>query len=521
MILVPQTDVHADGGSEDPSKATPLSSRTVRIPQTVRTNQRARLRQPPGIAATASQKPTPSPLWTFLLLGLVFCLLDFAYIFKFVMDDRFYDGPQPTPLVDRNNTRVPGKSDFLMQAPLMPDLADDENDRSRDESEDTQEDVKSDAEDSEEADMPSTQEKQKDTAGVKPALRKNVPNHDVETPAFHVDFDPLSESSHILNLLHEAGVELNAETYARLPQWSEVTALYGSKPVFVGLESCKRFQSMGIAADHFVSVAGTFNTGTNALSENLIANCHMPKRIKKYGARNRGVRWQVNWGKHTPVGDEQFRQGHRTYNTTDPSLATDNIFPGVAIRDPYKWMQSMCRHEYGARWRHDKSRHCPNLVPNNEDRAAFPVLRPLNVTSVPVRVVYAEFERHHASLAHFWNDWYQEYVNATFPRLLVRFEDLVFHPQLVTKTVCECAGGEMNKRPFKYIVESAKVGSAHGPEKAKTSYVDAIVKYGTEKSRYDGFEPADLAYLRKHLNANLMQLFGYKYHDSTLEEEEE
>jgi hypothetical protein len=521
MILVPQTDVHADGGSEDPSKATPLSSRTVRIPQTVRTNQRARLRQPPGIAATVSQKPTPSPLWTFLLLGLVFCLLDFAYIFKFVMDDRFYDGPQPTPLVDRNNTRVPGKSDFLMQAPLMPDLADDENDRSRDESEDTQEDVKSDAEDSEEADMPSTQEKQKDTAGVKPALRKNVPNHDVETPAFHVDFDPLSESSHILNLLHEAGVELNAETYARLPQWSDVTALYGSKPVFVGLESCKRFQSMGIAADHFVSVAGTFNTGTNALSENLIANCHMPKRIKKYGARNRGVRWQVNWGKHTPVGDEQFRQGHRTYNTTDPSLATDNIFPGVAIRDPYKWMQSMCRHEYGARWRHDKSRHCPNLVPNNEDRAAFPVLRPLNVTSVPVRVVYAEFERHHASLAHFWNDWYQEYVNATFPRLLVRFEDLVFHPQLVTKTVCECAGGEMNKRPFKYIVESAKVGSAHGPEKAKTSYVDAIVKYGTEKSRYDGFEPADLAYLRKHLNANLMQLFGYKYHDSTLEEEEE
>jgi hypothetical protein len=408
----------------------------------------------------------------------VFCLLDFAYIFKFVMDDRFYEGQQPTPLVDRNNTRVPGKSDFLMQAPLMPDLADDENDRSRDESEDTQEDVKSDAEDSEEAsmsspkekqkekedtqedvksdaedseeasmsspkekrkekedtqedvksdaedseeaDMPSTQEKQKDTAGVKPALRKNVPNHDVETPAFHVDFDPLSESSHILNLLHEAGVELNAETYARLPQWSEVTALYGSKPVFVGLESCKRFQSMGIAADHFVSVAGTFNTGTNALSENLIANCHMPKRIKKYGARNRGVRWQVNWGKHTPVGDEQFRQGHRTYNTTDPSLATDNIFPGVAIRDPYKWMQSMCRHEYGARWRHDKSRHCPNLVPNNEDRAAFPVLRPLNVTSVPVRVVYAEFERHHASLAHFWNDWYQEYVNATFPRLLVR-----------------------------------------------------------------------------------------------------
>jgi hypothetical protein len=166
----------------------------------------------------------------------------------------------------------------------------------------------------------------------------------------------------------------------------------------------------------------------------------------------------------------------------------------------------MCRHSYGADWPHN-ALHCPNLVPNEVDAQLFDAM---NTPTMNVTVQYAEFERHHASLVEFWNDWNRAYVLAPFPRLMVRFEDIVFHPKQVTQTVCECAGGQLHTNmPFQYVVESAKKGSAHGSE--KTSYVDALSKYGTETGRYVGFTSDDLQYAQTHLDPDLMRLFGYHY----------
>ena len=166
----------------------------------------------------------------------------------------------------------------------------------------------------------------------------------------------------------------------------------------------------------------------------------------------------------------------------------------------------MCRHPYGAHWHHNKT-HCPNLIPNQFDLDTYPTLTAGE--PVKVHVKYAEFSHHHESMAHFWNSYYQAYVDAPFPRLIVRFEDLIFHPKKVTKIACECAGGQLNKHPFRYQVESAKKGIAHGKE--KTSYVDALIKYGTEHGRYKGYEEADLDFAKDHLDSHLMEIFGYKY----------
>jgi hypothetical protein len=171
----------------------------------------------------------------------------------------------------------------------------------------------------------------------------------------------------------------------------------------------------------------------------------------------------------------------------------------------------MCRHPYGADWPHAPE-HCPNLIPNEIDRTLLLDAKKYGtgINTMNVTVKYAEFRQHHASLVEFWNDWYKSYVQASFPRLIVRFEDVVFHPKQITKTVCECAGGQLNPgKPFRYIVDSAKKGAAHGAQ--KTSYVDALVKYGTEAGRYTGFEQADLEYAGKHLDPDLMRLFGYHY----------
>lgn len=231
--------------------------------------------------------------------------------------------------------------------------------------------------------------------------------------------------------------------------------------------------------------------------------------MAQYGSKQRGVRWQVLWGKHTPVHNETFRQGHRTYN--DSALTANAIFPAVMVRDPYKWMQSMCRHEYAAHW--PRSQHCPNVVPNLLDYAVLKHNRTkLTPTGgIPVQVHYKEFHTEHDTLVGFWNDWYKAYAKVQWPRLLVRFEDLVYYPKLVTKTVCECAGGELNPhRPFRIIVESAKRGvGQHGKE--RTTYIDALVKYGTEQGRYDGFDPEDLEYANKYLDPELMKMFQYKF----------
>ena len=100
----------------------------------------------------------------------------------------------------------------------------------------------------------------------------------------------------ILQLLRDAGVayDLDAATLASLPSWEQVTNLYGSAPVLHGLETCATFRASGSdPGEHLLGVAGTFNTGTNLLAELLIHNCEMPARMAKYGAINKGIRWQV------------------------------------------------------------------------------------------------------------------------------------------------------------------------------------------------------------------------------------
>jgi len=215
------------------------------------------------------------------------------------------------------------------------------------------------------------------------------------------------------------------------------------------------------------------------------------------------------------VDDESVRQGHKTQSGAN--LTANEVFPAITVRDPAVWAASMCRHEYSMEWTHTKKgeqpEHCPNFVPNEIDVALNATLQ--DASSVPVRIEYAEFAREHDSLLHHWNDYYGAYLRQDrFPRLMVRFEDLIFHPKQVTEAVCLCAGGEMKHaldgKGFQYIVQSAKKGAVHG--KDKTGYVVAIVKYGTDKNRWKsgGMTDADRKFANQYLDSELMNLFAYK-----------
>lgn len=144
----------------------------------------------------------------------------------------------------------------------------------------------------------------------------------------------------LITMLQEAGIkDFDAETVAKLPTTSQIEKLYGKGPVVYGLDTCKAFRDMIPASEASVASAGIFNSGTNTLAMYMNANCVMPENKKeKYG----GMRWQVPWGKHMVAK-------RRLTNTVknDRKVNKTTVMPVIAIRDPYSWMQSMCRHPYG------------------------------------------------------------------------------------------------------------------------------------------------------------------------------
>jgi hypothetical protein len=224
------------------------------------------------------------------------------------------------------------------------------------------------------------------------------------------------------------------------------------------------------------------------------------------------MRWQVPWGKHTPV---KFRKIHSAIHAT--AIKKEYILPVVTIRHPYSWFGSMCKNHYTAKWDHSptkkkgdgKPQNCPNLK-----YGAMTAKSPWN----PVTVTYAEGrEDHHLSLAHMWNDWYGYYLDITkrgggddFPYLVVRMEDLVFYPKETITQVCECAGGKIrDDQTFQLITDSAK-GDSKGHD-ASTGIYEAWVKYSkpNTKERYGLSEP-DYTNAAKALNGTLMESLGYK-----------
>ena len=325
----------------------------------------------------------------------------------------------------------------------------------------------------------------------------------------------------LLEMLEKAGIHnISQKDIEKLPTWSQVVQLYGDEPKIVGLDTCPDFISSVPASQALVAPAGPFNSGTNLLAELLLANCILPERKRKTGGS--GVRWQVNWGKHQPPRV-------RLQNYVDRDVNNNSvILPVVAVRDPYSWLQSMCRRRYAAHWFHYAPGHCPNLIPNkvdweflkkapryksmveyhqNDPWLVDNVKNTANFTfeskTVPVYVKYKLLTTNHESLAHMWNDWYTEYLQAEYPRVFVRMEDLVFYPRQVTERVCHCAGGTLKGNDFIYVTESAKKGgeNIHGSDDEKTSLLSAMIRYGSLENlnKTRGMTHEDVAYARKGL----------------------
>ena len=182
--------------------------------------------------------------------------------------------------------------------------------------------------------------------------------------------------------------------------------------------------------------------------------------------------------------------------------------------------------------------HCPNLIPNNVEREWFDKTRPyvreyfhrdpwlvdnvmdkagftLDSKVVPVRVRYKNENAFHDSLAHFWKEWNQEYYNAwdgnsTFPRLMIRLEDLVFFPQQILTTICNCVGGKLSE-PLTLKGDTSKFGGENVHGSNKTDLRAAMISH-VYMNRTKGMTREDIQYASKVLkDSQVRKALGYPW----------
>ena len=159
----------------------------------------------------------------------------------------------------------------------------------------------------------------------------------------------------------------------------------------------------------------------------------------------------------------------------------------------------MCRHKYSARW-NSNATACPNLWSDEYEGKN------------PVRVKYAHTAVKYDSLPDLYNQWYQDYLGVDFPRVFVRFEDLMFFGKEVTTKLCKCGGGvpRSDHDTFYHVGASAKMGTAaHGSE--KTNLLQALIRYGYDNDKTKGMTQSDLDYAKEWFDPKLLEMFNYEH----------
>jgi len=187
-----------------------------------------------------------------------------------------------------------------------------------------------------------------------------------------------------------------------------------------------------------------------------------------------------------------------------------SFIPSTYREDPYSWMGSMCRKSYATDWPHDKD-HCPNLVLNEVDRTHNINGNPATGRATVTVIYKATNTTKHDTLVGLWNDWYGDFLAITeFPRIIVRYEDILFHTTEVVQEVCKCGGGRLlTEGPISLIADSAK--GSEGAHAGANGLLSAILRYGNPATRIEGMTKDDIDFAGSHLRKDLMSIFQYQY----------
>merc|ERR1712187_1101531 len=106
------------------------------------------------------------------------------------------------------------------------------------------------------------------------------------------------------------------------------------------------------------------------------------------------------------------------------------------------------------------------------------------------------------SLAHLWSDFIMEYMDAKFPLLVVRYEDLLYDPESLIGAICTCLGGQAKQgEEFNILESAAKWGAGHGDYGNNRSQVS---RYAQDAIRLRlELDEEDQRFLRKAINQRI------------------
>lgn len=174
-------------------------------------------------------------------------------------------------------------------------------------------------------------------------------------------------------------------------------------------------------------------------------------------------------------------------------------------RNPFNQGQN-----YAAQFDHGKET-CPNIIPYPGDARAHP--RYGKMRYIPIRAKYdSHLHIKYESLPHMWNEWYRQYVNVTFPAVIVRMEDLVFHAETVIPQLCECAGAKF-RGDLVHTAVVTNTNSGIDLTDPRMGLMRSVVSYGNIANRRKGYATNQLEAAHKILDPTLMDLFAYPYEE--------
>ena len=105
-----------------------------------------------------------------------------------------------------------------------------------------------------------------------------------------------------------------------------------------------------------------------------------------------------------------------------------------------------------------------------------------------------------------WLDWYKEYSYATFPRLMIRLEDVVFRPGEVLKQVCDCVDGKLALNLTMKGDPAKSDDRVHG--KNNTNLVNAMRSH-IYSNRTRRMTADDVQFAKQVLKDSIVGEFGY------------
>ena len=344
-----------------------------------------------------------------------------------------------------------------------------------------------------------------------------------------------SDKQWAVDILESSGIKVDQMLFQKLPTWNQMKSLYypnqDAHPIIHGIDSCQRFQEQVPPKERFISPSGMFNSGTNLLHSLLTQYCDVSGSNSDEDNLNNNTGKSLN---STSTSQQGFLSGIVAWNkhvpheirTKQMSVVDDiqpsHILPVYMTKDPWFWMQSMCRHPYDARGFKLPSDPCPSLTQSQQGLLkGTPKYRKVNVI-FPYGKRYKSVM--YESLIDLWIKWYEEYYNdrketitttTAIPQLIIRYEDLLLFPETILTTVCKCAGGKIvnDEKGISIMEESVKIG-VHAPPytglREAISIFSAIEKDDENDPRLNGLNDEEIQYVKSKLQKTpLMEAFGY------------